>query len=785
MIIKKISIAFLGVGLTFGTAFSQTHKAYFPYQNPKNPIEVRVKDLLGRMSIDEKVAQTLCLWLKKPMVMDDKGNLDTKKALTHLSNGIGQIARPSEKKGTVTGSRSPGETVEFANQVQNFLRKQTKWGIPAFLHEESLHGNQAKDATHFPSHLGLACTWNPDLFTEVYSAVAKEVRVRGAQQVLAPVVDLGRDPRWGRTEETLGEDPYLASRLAVASVLGYQGEPNGGGYFPKDKVAATLKHFGVHGSPEAGINIAPVSMDERTLREIVFPSFKAAIQEAQVSSIMPCYNELNGIPAHTNKFLLDQVLRKEWGFKGQVVSDYMALDDLRTIHKVVGEKDSTEAAYLAAIAGVDVETPDFSAYPKLKKLIQSGRLPMATLDSMVARVLRLKFRMGLFESWTLDPKEADAVVGNGQHAAIALKAARESIVLLKNQRELLPLQIGKYKRIAIIGPNADKCVLGGYANQPKYCNTPYQILSQRLKGKAEIVFAEGCRITDKGDWFQDSVVLSDPNENRKRIQEAIKAASTADIILLFVGGNEATSREAWSKSHMGDLAQLELLGQQQELAEALAKLGKPMVGVVISGPPLALEAFEPLTQSLVQGWYLGQETGNALADVLLGDYNPSGKLAISMPRTTGHLPCYYNYKPSARRGFHFADVSPLFPFGHGLNYSNFSMTPPKVETTKAPIGSPIVVSVSVANNSKVKGTETIQVYLRDEVSSVTRPIKELKAFKKVTLQPGESQLVNLLIKPDAFGFYNEQMKFITEPGFFTIMVGFNSNDLQKVRLELE
>ncbi len=764
---------------------AQTHKAYFPYQNPQTPIEGRVKDLLGRMSVDEKVAQTLCLWLKKPLVMDDKGNLDNQKALVHLKNGIGQIARPSEKKGTVVGSRTPGETVVFANQVQEFLRKQTKWGIPAILHEESLHGNQAKDATHFPSHLGLACTWNPDLFKEIYSAVAKEVRVRGAQQVLAPVVDLSRDPRWGRTEETLGEDPFLASKLAIASVKGYQGEPNNGGYFPKDKVAATLKHFGVHGQPEAGINIAPVSMDERMLREMVFPPFKAAVQEAQASSIMPCYNELNGIPAHINKFLLDDILRKEWGFKGQVVSDYMALDDLRTIHKVVGEKDSTEAALQAALAGVDVETPDFSAYPKLKNLIESGKLPMSVLDSMTARVLRLKFRMGLFENWKLDPKEADAVVGNSQHAELALKAARESIVLLKNNGNVLPLQPANYKKIAVIGPNADRCVLGGYANVPKYCNTPYQILKKRLAGRSEVIYAEGCRITDRGDWFQDTVVLTSASDNRKRIAEAVKIASEVDIILLFVGGNEATSREAWSRGHMGDLAKLELLGQQQELAEALAKTGKPIVGIVISGPPLALESFEPLNQALIQGWYLGQETGNALADVLLGDYNPSGKLAISMPRTTGHLPCYYNYKPSARRGYHFADVSPLYAFGHGLSYTNFSFTEPKVEVKQVQIGKPVQVLVSVKNTGPVKGTETIQLYLRDEVSSVTRPVKELKAFNKVTLEPGETKLVTLNVAAEAFGFYNREMKFVTEPGWFSLMVGTNSTDLKTVRIELK
>lgn len=752
-----------------------------PYKNAKLATEQRLQDLLGRMTLEEKVAQMQCLWLQKKNVLDDKGNVDPKKAKEVLKNGIGQIARPSEVVGSITKSRSPKETALFTNQFQKFIIENTRLGIPILFHEESLHGNQAKDATHFPSPLGLASSWNPELMTQIYTAVAKEVRARGAQQVLAPVVDLGRDPRWGRTEETLGEDPYLVSRLAVAQIKAYQGD---NAEFGKHKVAATIKHFGVHGQSEGGINVAPANIDERTRREYFYVPFKAAIQEAKVSSLMPCYNEVDGLPVHANRAMLTGILRNEWGFRGTIVSDYMAINDFHGVHKMVKKEDSLKMAQMAFSAGVDIELPDPFAFPKIVQLVKEGKISQRDLDSSVARQLRLKFRLGLFDNPYVDVNEAEKVIGSAEHRAIATDAARQAITLLKNDAQTLPFQKGKYKTIAVIGPNADRCILGGYSNEPKQRVTPFEAIKKLAGAGTNVVYAEGVRITDSGDWFSDKAELSKPEENRRRIQEAMQIAMKADAIVLCVGGNEATSREAWSKEHAGDLTTLELLGEQNELVKAVAGLGKPVAAFVFSGPPIAFRYLNESVPAVVNCFYLGQETGTAVAEVLFGDYNPSGKLPITIPRSVGHIPAYYNFKPSSRRNYHFETPDPLYAFGYGLSYTNFSISEPTLSAKSIKAGNNVKVSVTVKNIGSRAGTEVVQVYVRDIEASVTRPVKELKAFQRVNLQPNESKTVTLTLPAEAFKLWNAEMKEVIEAGDFEIMVGNSSQNVKTTLLTL-
>ncbi len=779
-----------------------------PYKNPKLANDLRVKDLLSRMTLEEKVAQMWCHWESQApfKIVNAKGEFDEELLAKRAPNGLGQVGRPGEGAGG--GALGKGynafETATFANKIQKYFVEKTRLGIPVMFHEESLHGNQTKDATAFPTHLALGSTWNEALVTEVYTKIAEEVRLRGGHQVLAPVVDLGRDPRWGRTEETLGEDPYHVSRMSVAEIKAYQGGANVEN-IPARHVMATLKHFGVHGASEGGLNIAPSFVDERTLREVYFPSFKACV-EVGAKSLMPCYNELSGIPAHSNKWLLTDVLRKEWGFKGTVVSDYFAVANLHDDHLIANT--SEEAAKWAVEAGVDVETPNFDKYATLVGLVKSGKVAIKTIDEIVTHVLLAKFQMGLFENPYTDADEAKRVVGCAENRKVALKAAQESMVLLKNNKGILPLKKGAYKKIALVGPNADRCILGGYADVPKQTISPLQALKEKAKGQFDIIYAEGVHLTDTGDWFAENngIKVTDPAINKKNIKLAVEAVRDADIILYFGGANEVIYREGWSMTHSGDRPDIDLYGEQNELILALKALKKPMVGFVFSGPPLACKTLDDNVDALVQCWFLGQETGDAVADLILGNINPSGKLPITIPRSAGHIPAYYSYKPSAKRGYNLAETTPLYPFGHGLSYTTFSYEhlalsheqlalshEPSRDSSKlkahgsklkAQSSKLITVSVDVTNSGAVEGAEVVQLYIRDVVSSVTRPIKELKDFSKITLKPGEKKTVTFTITPDKLSFYNREMKKVVEPGDFEVMVGTSSMDNQTVKFTI-
>jgi beta-glucosidase len=752
-----------------------------PYRNPRLPVEQRIADLLYRMTMEEKIAQLISSMERLAVasdpnssLTDQKGDFDPGRAAVFLKNGMGEIARPS-------GIRGPREMAGFTNAIQKWVKENTRLGIPILFHEECLHGLAASEATSFPQAIALASTWDPSLVQDVFSATAGEVRARGAQQCLTPVLDLARDPRWGRTEETYGEDPYLGSRIGVAAVKGFQGV---GPFIDKSHVIATAKHFAVHGQPEGGTNTAPGNYSERVVREYFLKPFEAAVKEGNIQSVMASYNEIDGVPSHGNKKLLDGILRQEWGFEGVVVSDYFGIDQLRTKHHVVAS--SEEGARLALESGVDIELPYANVYTTLAALVKDGKVSESYVDRAVARVLRLKFLAGLFDDPFVDPEYAEKITNSAEHRELALKAARESIILLKNQGNLLPLKKSNYRRIAVIGPNAADAHLGGYSGRPGRSISILQGIKNKVGSEVEVLYSEGCKITETlPDWNADKIQMGNPELNAKRIQAAVKTAEKADLIILALGGNEQSSREAWAANHLGDRDSLDLLGNQDDLVKAMLALGKPVVVFLLHGRPNSINYIAEKVPAVLDGWYLGQEGGTAVADVLFGDYNPGGKLPISMPRSAGQLPDYYYYKPSARLQYLGSTAEPLYPFGWGLSYSTFKYG--NLSVSPAVIGpeGKTTVSVEVTNTGSMRGDEVVQLYIRDEVSSVTRPVKELRGFLRITLEPGQTRKVEFALGPDELSFLNLEMQRVVEPGSFKVMAGGNSVDLIETTLNVK
>jgi beta-glucosidase len=756
-----------------------------PYRDAKLPVEQRVADLLSRMTLEEKVAQLQGAWENKSffsdpkmLFVDDTGNFLPENAATLLKNGIGEISRPSEH-------RDPRVMVEFTNSIQKWLRENTRLGIPVLFHDECLHGHVAPKGTSYPAAIALASTWDPELLHEIFTATAAEARARGIQQCLAPVLDLDRDPRWGRTEETYGEDPYLVTRLGVAAITGYQGAgyPGTSTGLDESHVFATAKHFAVHGQPESGTNVGPALYSERVIREYWLKPFEAAVKEAHVATVMPSYNEIDGIPNHSNKHLMIDVLRGEWGFTGMITSDYFGPQELRTVHHIVATQE--EAARVAFESGVDVELPFNQTYGTLVDQVKAGKVSEAAIDVSVARMLRAKFLAGMFEDPYSNADAAEKITNSPEHQAIALKAAHESIILLKNENNLLPLAKGKYKHIAVIGPNAAELHLGGYSNQPGRGVSFLQAIKTKVVGSSEVLYSLGTKITETDpDWDADKVVLGDPALNAKRIDEAVKVAAKADIVLLALGGNEQTSREAWAVNHPGDRTNLDLYGNQDDLVKAILATGKPTVVFLQHGSPNTINYIAEHVPAILDGWYLGQEGGAAIADVIFGDYNPGAKLPVTIPRSVGQLPVYYYQKPSGKREYVDSSTLPLFPFGWGLSYATFKYS--NVHATPDAIGPQgrTTVTADVTNTGSVRGDEIAQLYIRDEISSVTRPVKELRGFHRISLNPGETKTVEFTLGPNELSFLNRDMHRVVEPGTFTLMVGGNSVDVTTAKLEV-
>ncbi len=750
----------------------------FPYRDASLSVEDRVADLLSRMTLEEKVAQMSMYDMKTNNLPAEAIGLD-EDIREQMKHGVGALGRP--------GLYSPARhTAEWTNAFQKFLREQTRLGIPVFFADEGLHGLMAFGSTMFPQAIGLASTWDPELVQRVFSVAGREMRARGENYVLTPVLDLGREPRWGRTEETYGEDPYLGSRMGVAAIRGLQGV-RWGQPIDGEHVLATAKHFAVHGQPEAGTNCGPANYAEREIRENFLPAFRAAIVEAGAGSVMASYNEINGVPVHANKWLLRDVLRQEWGFQGVLISDGHGISLLQIFHHIANSK--AEAAQKAIETGIDFELD--SCFPTLVAQVQDGTIPESLVDTAVSRVLKAKFLLGLFDHPYVDVDRAERITNCEAHRQIALQAAHKSLVLLKNDG-LLPLDATKLKTLAVIGPNAAGLHLGGYSADPGHGLSILEGIRQKVGDKVNVLYAEGCKIVGndfggqpwKG-WWENEVIPPDPAEDERLIAEAVEVARKADVVLMVIGETESICREGWSDNHLGDRDTLDLPGRQDDLLRAVLATGVPAVGLLINGRPLSANYAAENLSGLFEGWYLGQEGGIAFADALFGDVNPGGKLPITIPRSVGQLPVFYNHKPSARRGYLFTSNAPLFPFGHGLSYTTFRYENLRVTPEKIKPGGKAIVSVEVTNSGTRPGDEVVQLYIHDLVTNmVTRPVKELKGFRRTTLQPGETQTIEFVLDPESLSYLDEHMQCIVEPGLFDVMVGGSSVEVLKVQLEV-
>ncbi|MBO9519239.1 MAG: glycoside hydrolase family 3 C-terminal domain-containing protein [Porphyrobacter sp.] len=744
---------------------------------------------MARMTLPEKIAQIRAAWAGKGDMIDNLTFVPAK-ASAAFPDSIGHVTRPSDKRGVpgITGAaggtaarwRTPQETVEFINALQRWALEDTRLGIPILLHEESLHGYMATEATMFPQAIALAGAFDADLMRRVQSVIAREVRARGVPYVLSPVVDIVRDPRWGRIEETFGEDPYLVAELGVAAVEGLQG-PGKFERLAPGKVYATLKHMTGHGQPESGNNVAPAQLGERELREFFFPPFREVVRRTSIGAVMPSYNEIDGIPSHANTWLLGDVLRGEWGFDGIIASDYGGVHELATLHHVA--KDEAEAAHLALLAGVDSELPEGQAFRTLAAQVEAGTVPVELIDRACARMLTFKFRAGLFENPYGDWEVTRKITGNAEARALALEAARKSLCLLTNENGALPLDPAKMGRVAVIGPNHAIARLGGYSSIPKQTTSLIEGLKQIAPG-ADFVTAQGVFITKSEDRSADLIELADREQNLRLIQEAVAVAHTADTIVLAIGDTEQTTREGFARNHLGDRTEIDIVGEQNELVDALAALGKPLIVCAINGRPPSWPNVVAKADAVLECWYPGQEGGVAMAEALLGKLNPGAKLPVTVVRNSGQVPYFNDRKPSSRRGYLFDDASALFPFGHGLSYTSFDISTPRVPAGSVPAGQTVEVSVDVTNTGNRAGDEVVQLYVGLPYRSVTTPTIALKGFERVTLAPGEKRTVVFRIEPRHLSIWNREMREVVEPGKVVVSAGNSSANLKQAEFTL-
>ena len=743
------------------------------YKDKSKAIADRVADLLARMTLEEKVEQIT------GGHRDNAGLVDTSAELPYKSPD--EIFKEWYR---LDNKMTPRVRALAHNALQRYQLGKTRLGIPSLFQGEALHGFMAYGSTSFPQAIGLASTWDPALVKEVFTAAADEMASSGNNQAFTPVLDLARDPRWGRTEETYGEDPYLGARIGVAAIEGLQGDTY---FIDRHHVLATAKHFTAHGQPESGTNTAPANFSERELREFYLYAFEAAIREARAGSVMASYNEIDGIPSHVNHWLLDRVLRQEWGFDGYVSSDGNGLQMLYQTHHVAA--DQADAARKALAAGVDYDLSDGSVFRTVVEQVKDGRIPQWQLDRAVSRVLAAKFRLGLFDNPYVDPAYAQQITNSTAHQALALKAAEEEITLLKNEGSLLPLDPKKLKTIAVIGPNAADVHLGGYSRDPGRGVSVLEGIRNRLGSSVNVLYAEGCKITlgKQGwdGWYENNSVLAKPEDQQASIRTAVETAKKSQVAILVVGETEATNREAWSEQHLGDRDLLDLLGAQNQLVQAVVETGVPTVVLLINGRPLSINYIAEHVPAILEGWYLGQEGGTAAARVIFGDVNPSGKLPISFPRSVGQLPDYYNHKPSRNRSYIFTSRTPLFAFGSGLTYTTFKLENLHVSPDAILPGGSAKVTVDVTNTGDREGDEVPQLYIHERISLVTRPVLALRGFQRVHLKPRETTTVTFTLSPDDLSIYDDRMQRVVEPGIFDILVGTGSNTTLTSQLQVK
>jgi beta-glucosidase len=761
------------------------------YKDSTRPLDQRVEDLLGQMTLDEKLAQLGCLW-STALVRDDSFEADF--TASKMPHGVGQVTRI----GASTGLR-PRESAALMNAIQRVAVEQTRLGIPIFVHEESVGGFCHRDATVFPQGIGLAATWDPALVEQVAGVIREQMLAVGARLGLAPVLDVARDPRWGRVEETYGEDPVLTGTIGVAYVRGLQTDD------VRNGVVATGKHFLGYAMSEGGRNWNPVQLGPRELREVYAEPFAAAIRDAGLAAIMNSYASIDGIPCAGSPAILTDLLRGELGFQGAVVADYWSVQQLFRFHRVAADQGA--AARLALSAGLDMELPttDFYGAP-LKDEVLAGRLPIAVVDTAVRRVLRMKFQLGLFEHPYVDADAAGAYFQTPHSRALARRAAAESAILLANDGTL-PLA-PTLKRVAMIGPGADDARLlqgdyhypahleiiylqrpeqpvensigegvlvpsagGAYAPGPHFTPhiTPLAGLRAALGDGVELLYAKGCEVL---------------GDDRSGFEAAVAVARAAEVAVVVVAGKSGLHRPV-TVGEGNDAASLDLTGVQQALVEAVADAGTPLVVVVLSGRVHTLTRVAALSNALVQIFPPGEEGGSGLADVLTGAVNPSGRLPVSLPRMVGQVPLYHGYRAGGGHPMFFNDYidcppTPLFAFGHGLSYTSFEYDQLLVQA--ASTHESIEVSIVVRNTGGRAGDEVVQLYVQDQVATVARPDQILAGFARVWIEPGQSRKVTFTVHPSRLAFYDPQMRFVVEPGAFRFSIGASAIDIRAAQV---
>ena len=773
--IKRLYILVI-VQMVCTLGFTQSPPSLPAYKDPSFSIDVRLSDLLSRMTLEEKVGQLLCPlgWEMYEIHGSEVHPSEKFKQLIKERN-VGMLwatyrADPWTKK-TIANGLNPELAAKAGNALQKYVMENTRLGIPMFLAEEAPHGHMAIGATVFPTGIGMAATWSPELVKEVGQVIAKEIRSQGGHISYGPVLDLTRDPRWSRVEETFGEDPVLSGILGASMVDGL----GGGNLSQKYATIATLKHFLAYAVPEGGQNGNYASVGIRDLHQNFLPPFRKAI-DAGALSVMTSYNSIDGIPCTSNHYLLTKLLRNEWKFRGFVVSDLYSIEGIHESHFVAPTKEN--AAIQSVTAGVDVDLGG-DAYTNLCHAVQSGQMDKTVIDTAVCRVLRMKFEMGLFEHPYVDPKIAAKTVRRKEHIELARKIAQSSITLLKNENSILPLS-KTINKVAVIGPNADNRynMLGDYTAPQEDSNVKTVLDGIITKlSPSRVEYVRGCAIRD-----------TTVNE----IEQAIEAARRSEVVIVVVGGSSARDfktsyketgaavAEEGSVSDMEcgegfDRASLSLLGRQQELLESLQKTGKPLIVVYIEGRPLEKNWASEYADALLTAYYPGQEGGNAIADVLFGDYNPSGRLPISVPRSVGQIPVYYNQKAPRNHDYVEVSSSPLYSFGYGMSYTTFEYSDLQVVQKSARC---FEVSFKVKNTGKYDGEEVSQLYMRDEYASVVQPMKQLKHFERFHLKKREEKKVTFVLTEEDFFLVNYTLKKVVESGTFQVMIGSSSDDIR-------
>ena len=773
--IKRLYILVI-VQMVCTLGFTQSSPSLPAYKDPSLSIDIRLSDLLSRMTLEEEVGQLLCPlgWEMYEIHGNEVCPSGKFKQLIKERN-VGMLwatyrADPWTKK-TLANGVNPEMAAKAGNALQKYVMENTRLGIPMFLAEEAPHGHMAIGATVFPTGIGMAATWSPELVKEVGQVIAKEIRSQGGHISYGPVLDLTRDPRWSRVEETFGEDPVLSGILGASMVDGL----GGGNLSQKYATIATLKHFLAYAVPEGGQNGNYASVGIRDLHQNFLPPFRKAIDTGALS-VMTSYNSIDGIPCTSNYYLLTQLLRNEWKFRGFVVSDLYSIEGIHESHFVAPTKEN--AAIQSVTAGVDVDLGG-DAYTNLCHAVQSGQMDKTVIDTAVCRVLRMKFEMGLFEHPYVDPKIAAKTVRRKEHIELARKIAQSSITLLKNENSILPLS-KTINKVAVIGPNADNRynMLGDYTAPQEDSNVKTVLDGILTKlSPFRVEYVRGCAIRD-----------TTVNE----IEQAIEAARRSEVVIVVVGGSSARDfktsyketgaavAEEGSVSDMEcgegfDRASLSLLGRQQELLESLQKTGKPLIVVYIEGRPLEKNWASEYADALLTAYYPGQEGGNAIADVLFGDYNPSGRLPISVPRSVGQIPVYYNKKAPRNHDYVEVSSSPLYSFGYGMSYTTFEYSDLQVVQKSARC---FEVSFKVKNTGKYDGEEVSQLYMRDEYASVVQPMKQLKHFERFHLKKGEEKKVTFVLTEEDFFLVNYTLKKVVESGTFQVMIGSSSDDIR-------